>query len=190
MSSENILDHDIGSFDSDMAVLHLQSAILANRPDRILLSEDWITGNIDFRAYQAMSVANWLYLMGYDNYQDIQSYLADCNYVGCMIDAEYICEQYDKQRAKDKNHYNSCLANIEENALLNSEVLKASSRILSGLITPVDTMKITHMLTLMFKTLSYQDASNLLNVAIRAFPDQIFKQCLMNAYRIAHPFIW
>lgn len=187
---ENILDHDIGSFDNDMAVLHLQSTILANRPDRILLTEDWVTGNIDFRAYQAMSVANWLYLMGYDNYQNIQSYLADCNYVGCMIDAEYICEQYDKQRAKDKNHYNTCLANIEENALLNSEVLKASNRILSGIITPADTVSVTHLLIYMFKTLSYQDASNLLNVAIRAYPDHIFKQCLMNAYRIAHPLIW
>lgn len=188
-SDEEILNHDFSSFDRDIARLHLITTILAHKPGRILLTEDWFLTKINFSEFQAVSVCNWLALMGIGDTSDIQIYLANCHFIGCYITADYICEQYYNRNAKKKNHFDYCLTNIKENPVISEEVNIAVQRILSGITDASDKLIATQMLASILMHFPYETANMLAHMSCKAYPVRDYIDCMKDAFRIAHPFI-
>ena len=102
ITDDELLNDDVDKTPNELSFIYMQSVRLANKPDRMLITEDWTATQIDFKAYSAISAANWLSMMDIGNSNDINDYLARLNYIGCSISGQYIYEQYKKKTAKEK----------------------------------------------------------------------------------------
>ena len=189
-TDETLLDYNINEKHAELRNLFMHSVLLANKPSRVLLTEDWVITRMDFRAYQAMSVVNWLSIMGVGNLTSLHCYLGNLNYIGCSINARYIYEQYMLKREKKPNHFDNCLDNVEKNTLIGTEAMAAGNLILSGIVTSVDRLVVQGMFTSMFKYMDYRRAARVLNVGMRLYNNPIYQECLMYGFRAAHRIIY
>lgn len=189
-TDETLLDHNIDEKHAELSNLFMHSVLLANKPSRVLLTEDWVITRMDFRAYQAMSVVNWLSIMGVGDLTSLHCYLGDLNYIGCSINARYIYEQYLLKREKKPNHFDNCLDNVEKNTLIGSEAMTAGNLILSGIVTSADRLVVQGMFTSMFKYMDYRKAARVLNVGMRLYNNPDYQECLMYGFRAAHRIIY
>lgn len=189
-TDETLLDHNINEKHAELSNMFMHSAMLANKPSRVLLTEDWVITRMDFRAFQAMSVVNWLSIIGIGDLTSLHCYLGDLNYIGCSLNARYIYEQYMLKREKKPNHFANCLDNIEKNTLIGSEAMAAGNLILSGIITPADRLVVQGMFTSMFRYMDYRKAARVLNVGMRLYSNPDYQECLMYGFRAAHRIIY
>ena len=189
-TDETLLDHNINEKHAELSNMFMHSAMLANKPSRVLLTEDWVITRMDFGAFQAMSVVNWLSIIGIGDLTSLHCYLGDLNYIGCSLNARYIYEQYMLKREKKPNHFANCLDNIEKNTLIGSEAMAAGNLILSGIITPADRLVVQGMFTSMFRYMDYRKAARVLNVGMRLYSNPDYQECLMYGFRAAHRIIY
>lgn len=186
---EELLNEDLEKMPSELSALYMQSVRLANKPDRILITEDWTATHIDLRAYPAMNVVNWLSIIGIGDEKELHLYLSRINYLGCNLCAEYIFEQYNSKKANQANNFGTCLENIEFNPYIASEVFRAGNLMLSSIVVPSDRLVVSSMFASVFKNLEYQQAASILNMAMRMYRNNEYQQCLMQGFRMAHPII-
>lgn len=189
ITDDELLNVDVEKTPNELSFIYMQSVRLANKPDRMLITEDWTATQIDFKAYSAVNAANWLAIMEIGNSNDINDYLASLNYIGCSISSQYIYEQYKKKTAKEKNNFSSCIVNIESNPFTATEAFRAGNMILSGISTPSDHVAVNSMFAFVFKKMDYSQAANILNMAMRMYSNPEYQQCLMEGFKIAHPII-
>ncbi|NDV57079.1 lipopolysaccharide assembly protein LapB [Bacteroides sp. 519] len=186
---EEILNQDLSKIGTQLQRMFLESTMIANQPNRILITEDWTISMINFNAYKAVSCNNWLYFMDYEEMEKIDVFFADLNYFGCEMTAEYICDQYHKNSRKEPNHLQNCYLNIEKNKLNTYNVLNAGLRLLDGITEPGVNIFTMNLFSLMFKNMNYTQAQRVLSMAFRISNDTVYRQCLVDAYKITHPLI-
>ena len=186
---EELLNVDLEKMPSELSALYMQCVRLANKPDRILITEDWTATHIDLRAYPAMNVVNWLSIIGIGDEKELHLYLSRINYLGCNLCAYYIFEQYNSKKANQANNFGTCLENIEFNPYIASEVFRAGNLMLSSIVVPSDRLVVSSMFASVFKNLEYQQAASILNMAMRMYRNNEYQQCLMQGFRMAHPII-
>ncbi len=186
---EELLNEELNKMPNDLSILYMQSVRLANKPDRLLITEDWTATQINYKAYCALSTGNWLSLMGIGDNKEVNRYLASINYIGCGLSGDYILEQYNAKRAKQKNNFSTCLENIEANPFNATESFHAGNLMLSGIVTPSDHMVVSSMFASAFKNMEYKQAANILNLAMRMYSNKEYQQCLMEGFKMAHPVI-
>ncbi|WP_319505540.1 hypothetical protein [Bacteroides graminisolvens] len=186
---EEILNQDLSKIDMRLQHMFLESIMMANQPNRILITEDWTISMINFNAYKAVSCNNWLYFMDYEEMIRIDVYFANLNYFGCEMTSEYICDQYYKNNRKEPNHLQNCYLNIEKNKLNTYNVLNSVLRLLDGIIEPGLNIFAINIFALMFKKMDYTQAQSILSIAFRMSSDTVYRQCLVDAYKITHPLV-
>lgn len=189
VDDDSLLTMDTEGLPNDLSVMYMQTVRVANQPDRLLLTEDWTATQINFNAYPAMNVVNWLCVMGLGDEKLLHQYMARMNYVGCNLSADYIFEQYNSKRACQDNNFAFCLENIEFNPYNATETFRAGHLMLSGIVTPSDQLTVSSMFASVFKNLDYQTAANVFNMAVRMYRNSEYQGCLMQGFKIAHPIV-
>lgn len=189
VDDDSLLTMDTEGLPNDLSVMYMQTVSVANQPDRLLLTEDWTATQINFKAYPAMNVVNWLCVMGLGDEKLLHQYMARMNYVGCNLSADYIFEQYNSKRASQDNNFAFCLENIEFNPYNATETFRAGHLMLSGIVTPSDQLTVSSMFASVFKNLDYQTAANVFNMAVRMYRNAEYQGCLMQGFKIAHPIV-
>lgn len=88
-----------------------------------------------------------------------------------------------------ENTYSDCLLSIEYNKNLYINILQAGLNILSNKIIIASTKtSVTQMFTCLFKTMNQKTVRKIID-GHKYFPNQIYKECLENAFNAAFPII-
>jgi len=189
VDDDSLLTMDTDGLPNDLSVMYMQTVRVANQPDRLLLTEDWTATQINFGAFPAMNVVNWLSVMGLGDERLLHLDMARINYVGCNLSADYIFEQYNSKRANQDNSFACCLENIEFNPYNATETFRAGHLMLSGIVTPSDRLTVSSMFASVFRNLDYQTAANVFNMAVRMYRNAEYQGCLMQGFKMAHPIV-
>ena len=187
ISWEEKLNYDFSHLKSKELNLEDESVMLAIRKGNLLLTENWFWTSKFFNLFPSMNVGNWLYLSGYNKYEDYSEWMLRMNHMGVPMTAEQIVRQYEEFAKGNPNYYNSCLSNIDYNHYTYNEVFTAGDKILKGLYVPSRIQAVTNMITLVFKNLSASIAAGVYGQVKVQSVNRDFNNCVYSALQISHP---
>ena len=170
-----------------LLMVESESLLLANIPNRILISED--NGIINtlphLRIISSETFFSFLFPLQKD---ELSHYLANLHFINVSLSSDYIVLQYWKKMENNENTFSDCLKTIEGNKYIVGEVISAATHIvLSGIVLESTLMTIQNMFICMFKGLSKENAQNIIK-SYRSLPLIVpaILTALNDAYMIAY----
>lgn len=123
-----------------------------------------------------------------ERYKEISRFLVEAAIYGGDIDLDYVFEEYEKSVKGEASYFANCKDNLSFNLYLYPVVLNFCSRVqLKQIITPVDTLTVGSMLSLMFGKYDQKTAMLILASAYKQLP--MLRQELLTAYKTVYPLL-
>ena len=143
--------------------------LIANKPNRIMLSED--NGMINVLSHlRIISTETFISLLFPSHKNELSHYLANLHFININLSSDYIVSQYWQRMNNKGNTFLDCLKTIEGNRFIAGEVIGAATQILlSGIILESTLMTIQNMFICMFKGISFNNAQKIINL-YRSYP--------------------
>lgn len=185
---------DISNFPYDDYVFEcvLESRLLANQSNRILVSEDTYLNNKLSGLSPTFSSEAIVQSIYPDIREELSIKLFDFNYVGITVYEETILKEFNSYLRQVDNKFDLCLLNLKQNPLNWQHFFKAAVRLSSGIYTRDKQRQTTSLLLCMFEALGTNNAMKILYLMDKNSPSTNFKACLTDAFRIyasSHVFI-
>ena len=181
--------------EDDTIDVEMESLILSNKENYILISEDWGFETLMPKlSFLTINTESFYYLIESEHVSTykISRYLANLHFIGCNIDADYIYDQYVSRSIKHNNSYDNCLITIERNNLIFQEVLEAGNKVLTKQfnIDAADIISVTNMFTFLLKNMDSQIAKQLIALSLLSYRNDLLTNCLKNAYTAVFPILY
>lgn len=164
---EEMVDHDDYDF-SPIIQTHIESILLSQRPNSILITEDLWLCNMPGLPPK-VNVEYFLYSFKSNILPQVSRYLTDLNYYGHLLDGEYIIEQIKLKEKGVPNGYEKVLELIKYNPYILSNFIKASITFSSGIITQARINLMQKIYKTIFESLGYRQSKHVYSQII-SFP--------------------
>ncbi len=160
--------------------IHLESILLSQKPNNILVSEDvWM-----FNHYESPCVVNTEFIFNEigQNSHIISNYFTALNYVGHNISGDFIIEQILLKECGNNNSFEYCLETLKHNPYVLSNLMSVSYKLESGFITPQRFNLLEQVFYTIFLSLGYERALYVFN-QIQTFPiTKLVRHSFENAF--------
>lgn len=186
---EEIINMDFSQNDNRLWKVEVESLLLT-RKGMLLLTEDWCFQKLFLNLFPTLSVYQWLTLMEIENADAWGQFMLECGNVGYPIQSEYIRSQYDLMCNNNPNNYQTCLKNVKYNPESIISGIDAAKSLIKGVIEPSKIIGATNMLSGMFSSVTTDICRLIVQREFVNSRDEIWNQCLMDALRVSHPFIF
>lgn len=168
--------------------LQYQSAALTMRGNRVFVSEDMAMTAVFGNGLAVSDINMFLLHFHQERYKEISRFLVEAAIYGGDIDLDYVFEEYEKSVKGEASYFANCKDNLSFNIYLYPVVLNFCSRVqLKQIITPVDTLTVGSMLSLMFGKYDQKTAMSRLASAYKQLP--MLRQELLTAYKTVYPLL-
>lgn len=168
--------------------LQYQSAALTMRGNRVFVSEDMAMTAVFGNGLAVSDINMFLLHFHQERYKEISRFLVEAAIYGGDIDLDYVFEEYEKSVKGEASYFANCKDNLSFNLYIYPVVLNFCSRVqLKQIITPVDTLTVGSMLSLMFGKYDQKTAMSILASAYKQLP--MLRQELLTAYKTVYPLL-
>lgn len=154
--------------------IHLESILLSQKPNNILVSEDiWM-----FNHYENPCVVNTEFIfieMGL-NSTILSNYFTALNYIGHNITGDFIIEQILLKECGNNNSFEYCLETLKHNPYVLSNLMSVSYKLENGIITPQRFNLLGQVFYTIFESLGYERSVHVFN-QMQTFPITKLVRC-------------
>lgn len=190
--AHEMVDTEVGDdsfFDkSRYLTLEYQSALLAIRGGRVLVSEDMAMTAVFGNGIPVADVNLLVYYFSQERYVEISHFFVEADIYGGDLDVSYVAEQYERHSKGEDSSFVKCKENISFNFYLYPVVLNVCSQVLSkAIVTPADSLTVNTLLTAMFAKYNRKTSFSILASACKQLPHM--KHELLTAYKSVYPLI-
>ena len=162
----------------------LESRLLANKPNRILISEDVYLNQHLHHIGQSIGCESIFRLMFPDRSIEISNKFFEFNYVGISIDETTIFEEYNKYIHQEHNKFDLCITNLKNNPTNWYAFFKAAGTFLNGLYTKDNLRHSTNLILNIFESIGPQLTIKFYNTIYGVLPESDIRQSLEDAFRV------
>lgn len=161
--------------------------LIIDRP-RLLITEDWAL-DVMLKCPMIINSESLVWLLDVPKRQEITKFLADCHFINCNIDSDYIEEQYFLKRDFKPNNYDEVLLTIKNNISIYGAVSTAAFNILKKeFLSPASILAVENMMVNLFSNASYGICVMIIkHVALIHGRESTLVKCMLNALTICHP---
>ena len=174
--------------DSTYFNVEAESLFLIIDKPRLLITEDWAL-DIMLKCPMIINSESLVWLLDFPEKQEITKFLADCHFINCNMDSDYIEEQYFLKRDNMPNNYDEVLLTIKNNISIYAAVSTAASSILKKeFLSPSSVLAVENMMVNLFSSASYGICLMIIkHVALIHGRESTIVKCMLTALNICHP---
>ena len=162
----------------------IESRLLANKPNRILISEDVYLNQHLHHIGQSIGCESIFRLMFPDRSIEISNKFFEFNYIGISIDETTIYEEYNKYIHQKHNKFDLCIKNLKNNPTNWYAFFKAAGMFLNGLYTKDNLRHSTNLILNIFESIGPQLTIKFYNSIYGVLPESDIRRCLEDAFRV------
>lgn len=162
----------------------MESRLLANKVNRILVSEDTFINDKLSKVCPTLSCDAVMRVMNPELNEKISKKLFDFNYVGITIYSDTILKEFKAYLNQADNKFDLCLQNLKHNILNWRYFADAAAELCAGVYTRNKQRQTTNLILSMFETLGTTNAMKICYLMYNNSSNSAFKTCLTDAFSV------